>query len=132
MVIQSSGKTPPEPRQELEQRSRELFENSVDRLDAGTRSRLHQARNAALTELQKGSAHRYWRSAPWGGLAAAALVAVFLLSGPEAVAPSGDPSVLPLDDFDIVADNDSFEMLQDVEFYSWLAEDSAGERSNSG
>ncbi len=127
MVIPSSDKTPPEPRQELEQRSRELFENSVDRLDGRTRSRLHQARNVALAELKKGSTRRYWLSAPLGGLAAAALLAVFLLSGRETTAPSRDAGVLPLDDFDIVADNDSFEMLQDVEFYSWLAEESSGE-----
>ncbi len=27
-----------------------------------------------------------------------------------------------LDDFDIVADADNFELIQDVEFYSWLAD----------
>jgi hypothetical protein len=118
--------------EELERRSRELFENSVDRLDARTRSRLHQARNVALDELKKGSTRRYWLSAPLGGLAAVVLVAVFLLSGRETVTPGSEPGILPLDDFDIVADTDNFEMLQDVEFYSWLAEQSAGESNNSG
>ena len=133
MVTRSPDKTPPESGQDpLEQRSRELFENSVDRLDARTRSRLNQARNAALKELNKGSKRRYWLGAPLGGLAAAALVAVFMLSGRETGPPNSETGVLVLDDFDIVADADSFEILQDVEFYSWLADESAGESNNSG
>ncbi len=39
----------------LEERSRELFEDSVERLDARTRSRLNQARQRALDEMKKGS-----------------------------------------------------------------------------
>lgn len=112
----------------IEERSRELFESSVERLDARTRSRLNQARQRALNELKKGSTRRYWLGIPLGGLAAAALVAMVLMSGREPVAPQSENGSSMLDDFDIVADTDSFEMIQDVEFYSWLADDG----NNSG
>ncbi|WP_129641217.1 hypothetical protein [Peristeroidobacter agariperforans] len=110
----------------LEERSRGLFDNSVERLDAQTRSRLNQARQRALAEINKGSTRRYWLAAP-GGLAAAALVALILIrtgAGP----PSAETGGVLLDDVDIVADADNFELIQDVEFYSWLAdrEDGAG------
>ena len=116
----------------LEQRSRELFEDSVGRLDARTRSRLNQARQQALNELNKGATRRYWLMAPLGGLAAAVLIAVVMLSGRETVAPPSESAALPLDDFDIVADADSLELLQDVEFYSWLADASGPEANSTG
>jgi hypothetical protein len=116
----------------LEQRSRELFEDSVNRLDARTRSRLNQARQVALEELNKGKTRRYWLTAPLGGLAAAALIAVLLLTVREATVPSQESAGLPLDDFDIVADTDNLELLQDVEFYSWLAEASGPDANSTG
>ena len=105
----------------IEERSRELFDDSVERLDARTRSRLNQARQRALEEVKKGSVRRYWMAAPLGGLAAAALIALVLIrSGGEAITPSSDEAAMALDDIDIVADADNFELIQDVEFYSWL------------
>lgn len=120
----------PEP---LEQRSRELFESSVERLDARTRSRLNQARQRALEEIKRGSTRRYWLGVPLGGLAAAALIAMLLIrAGGERTVPQSESGNLLLDDFDIVADADSLDMIQDVEFYSWLAEESAGAGNSSG
>lgn len=116
----------------LEQRSRELFKGSVERLDARTRSRLNQARQRALTELNRSSTRRYWLAAPLGGLAAAAVVAIMLLTSGRPVTSSQGSAALPLDDFDIVADGDSLELLRDVEFYSWLAEASGPESNNAG
>jgi hypothetical protein len=109
----------------LEQRSRELFDDSVERLDARTRSRLNQARQRALAEMNQGSTRRFWLGAPLGGLAAAALIALILIR-PGAEAPSTENGGAMLDDFDIVADADNFELIQDVEFYSWLADQSDG------
>jgi hypothetical protein len=116
----------------LEQRSRELFEDSVGRLDARTRSRLNQARQLALSELSKGTARRYWLAAPLGGLAAAVVIAIVMMTGRETIAPTQDSAALPLDDFDIVADADSLELLQDVEFYSWMAEASGPDANSTG
>jgi hypothetical protein len=113
----------------FEERSREVFDDSVERLDARTRSRLNQARQRALEEVKKGSARRYWLAAPLGGLAAAALIALVMIrTGGEAVAPGSEETAMTLDDIDIVADADSFELIQDVEFYSWLPDPS----DNSG
>ena len=116
----------------LEQRSRELFEDSVGRLDARTRCRLNRARQQALNELKRGTTRRYWLAAPLGGLAAAALLAVLLISGRQTAPPAPESAALPLDDFDIVADADNFELLQDVEFYSWLAEAQGGDANSAG
>jgi hypothetical protein len=107
----------------FEERSREVFNDSVERLDARTRSRLNQARQRALDEAKKGSARRYWLAAPVGGLAAAALIALVLIrTGGEPAMPSAEEGAMALDDFDIVADADNFELIQDVEFYSWLGD----------
>ena len=116
----------------LEQRSRELFEESVGRLDARTRSRLNQARQKALTELNKGATRSYWLTAPLGTLAVAAVIAVVVMTGRETAAPTPGSAALPLDDFDIVADADSLELLQDVEFYTWLAEESGPDANSTG
>jgi hypothetical protein len=109
----------------MEERSRELFEDSVERLDARTRSQLNQARQRALAEINKGRARRYWLGVPLGGLAAAAVVALILIRTGSENAGSENGGAM-LDDFDIVADADSFELIQDVEFYSWLADQDNG------
>lgn len=129
----NSHNTESEAPDPFEQRSRELFDESVERLDARTRSRLNQARQRALDEIKKGSTRRYWLAAPLGGLAAAALVALLLIKGGGGggVAQLENGSLL-LDDFDIVADSDSFEMIQDVEFYSWLPDEPVSGNDNSG
>ena len=116
----------------LEQRSRELFDESVGRLDARTRSRLNQARQQALNELNKWGSRRYWLTAPLGGLAAAVVIAMVMMTGRDVTVPAQDSSALPLDDFDIVADADSLELLQDVEFYSWMAEASGPDANGTG
>jgi hypothetical protein len=43
----------------FEQRAREVFDASVDGIDAATRSRLNQARQAATAELERS------RRSPW-------------------------------------------------------------------
>ena len=103
---------------DLEKKARALFEDSVERLDARTRSKLTQARNRALDEVKQGATRRRWIWAPAGGLAFAALVAVVIGSG--GLRSGGDSDAAALEDIDIVADSESFEMLEDVEFYTWL------------
>jgi len=104
---------------DLERKSRTLFEDSVERLDAHTRSKLTQARNRALDEVKQGATRRRWIWAPAGGLAFAAIVAVVMLNSGGSRS-GGDTGALALEDIDIVADSESFEMLEDVEFYTWL------------
>jgi hypothetical protein len=116
---------PPKQSQEaFEARSKELFDESVERLDGRTRSKLTQARHAALEELRDGKTRWHGFRLPAAALATVAVAAVLVVTWTglnQSAAPGGG---LPLDDFDIVADSDNLEMLQDVEFYAWL--DDAG------
>jgi hypothetical protein len=106
----------------LEERSKALFEDSVERLDARTRSRLTQARHAALAELRRSRVFRArWLWAPASGVIAAAAAAI-LIGGWPGVDPAGSP---PLEDLEAVAGTENLDLLQDVEFYTWLADQSA-------
>jgi hypothetical protein len=135
------GRRPPEDdaagqRSEFESRTQALLEASTARLDGRVRSRLNEARHAALeahATRQRSplarlfGAHSGW--VPAGGLAAVAVLAVVLFTGrPGAEAPSvalngdGAPAI---EDLELLADNDVLELASeaDVEFYEWaLAE----------
>jgi len=110
----------------LEQRSRELFDDSVASLDARTRSRLNQARQAAL-EAARG--HAASGSARWllpvGSAAALVLVVLtslqFMRSGNDAQV-NDEPGTIAstVDDLEILTSTDELEMLKDVDFYAWL------------
>jgi hypothetical protein len=93
-----------------------LFDNSVDELDAATLSTLNRSRHRALDEL--GSPHTNWmRWAPAAGVAAAVVLAVMVaLPGP------GEVDALPttLTDMEILLGEDSIEMLEDLEFYTFI------------
>lgn len=110
----------------FEERSRALFNDSVDGLDFALRSRLTQARNAAIEAAT--ARRRPWFTrigvlAPAGMTAAAVLGAVLWLGSPLAqhavtVSSDGQPN---LEDLELVAsDSDAMDMLQDdIEFYDW-------------
>jgi negative regulator of sigma E activity len=114
--------------QVLEERSRTVFDTSVEAVDFGVRSRLTQARHAAL-EAAAEAGRRPWflRLTMWtpaAGVAAALLVGVALWTGmPGTHAMTGDPGVV--DDLDIVAASDggptdTLDMLQDdLDFYDF-------------
>jgi hypothetical protein len=109
--------------------AKEVFDQSVQALDAETRSRLNRGRHDALMQLQPGVSRTQWlRWAPVTGAAAAAVVAVVVLTG----RPSVD-ELTPLaiaGDFEILLDEESFEMLEELEFYSWI--DLEGELDANG
>jgi hypothetical protein len=108
-----------EDRQEFEAQAKALFDDSVDALDAGTLSRLNRGRQAALAELGPGrTSLRRGRWLPAAGVAAAALVTVMLVRGPAGVDPV-EPAVTA-SDFELLMNEPSLEMLEDLEFYSWL------------
>jgi hypothetical protein len=109
----------------FEERSRVLFNDSVEGLDFAVRSRLTQARNAAIEAAS--ARRRPWFSrvgvlAPAGMTAAAVLGAVLWLGSPlgqHAATVDGQ-----LEDLEIVASSDeggdAMDMLQDdIEFYDW-------------
>ncbi len=114
----------------LEERSRAVFNESVDNLDMPTRSRLNQARQAAVAAAMRAGRRSWLTRMPVltsaGGVAAAAVLGVALWFG----GPLGHHNSVPaaestFEDLDLVASSeegsgDAMEMLQDdIDFYDW-------------
>ena len=101
---------------------------SADDLDGATLSRLNRDRQKALDELsgRKNIAY-HWRI-PAGATAVAAIVAVGIWTaggpGDEAHAPGIEVMPVVADDvtdFELLLENGDLEMLEDLEFFAWLA-----------
>jgi hypothetical protein len=108
----------------LEQRSKSLLEQSANELDASTRSKLTQARHAALEELSRSRRNPAWR---WAPVAAMVAVAAILVTIPARDGSRPESPALLLEDFDLVADAENLELMQEVEFYAWLDESDGGD-----
>ena len=121
---------------EFVRRARELLAAEADNLNAPLRSKLTQARHAALDEMPLESAGRTdgwlnWFSgrAGWAPTGAAVLVAVVAatwwtnLSGPSyplvTQTVAAEDEISP-DDFDMLLSDDGFELLADLDFYTWV------------
>ena len=103
----------------VEDQAKELFDDSVERLDAASLSQLNQGRHRALSEMQRSPGMAQWRRwAPVTGVAAAALVAVLLVRGPTGVDMVEE--AITASDFEMLLQEDSIEMFEDLEFYSLL------------
>lgn len=96
----------------------ELFDGSVRELDAATLSRLNRNRHLALERAAKGAATTSWRWLPAGGLGVAAVFAVILWTGNRTVDVPMPPSTVT--DLEILLEGDDLEMLEDLDFYSWI------------
>ena len=109
----------------FERNARTVLEESVRRLDARTRSRLNQARHAALERAQ--ARRPLWRGfglMPAAGAAVAAVLVALtlwhrqpaselpLLEGPHAAV-----------DLELLADSENLELMEggDGSFYEWAA-----------
>ena len=107
-----------EPTQ-FEKRTREVLDESAGRLDGRTRSRLTQARHAALAQLDQPARH-WWRSyVPAGAAAAVAVLAVVMWSPGTDRQQAG-----PVVDIELLADADAPDFVddgEDLEFYEWAA-----------
>ncbi len=100
----------------LETRTKKAFDQSVDGLDAATLSKLNQGRQRALAEGQKAD-RRWLHWMPAAGAAAVAVLAVGLLRGPGDIDMIAAPQT---SDLEIILSEESIEMFEDLEFYSWL------------
>ena len=112
-------------------RSRQLFDDSVQALDGETRSRLTTARHEALAA----AAGRRTRLAAWipaSGVATAGVVALLIFSGhPTTEDIDGASSA---GDVEILLMEDNLEMLEELDFYSWMdlaGDDAAPEPANN-
>lgn len=109
----------PQQDERLALQAKKLFDSSVERIDAATLSRLNQSRHRALEELRGARAQGQWlRWIPVTGVAAAAIVTVMVMRGPNGVDVPLQPATAT--DLEILLDEDSLEMLEELEFYSWL------------
>jgi negative regulator of sigma E activity len=121
----------------LEERSRALFQDSVERIDMRTRSRLTRARHAALEAAEHTRRRVWFMRMPV--LTSAATVAAAMVLGLSLWlhAPAVHHGATPADasnfeDLDIVASSDNsqdnVEMLQDdLDFYAWAEKTAGGE-----
>jgi|SwirhisoilCB3_FD_contig_31_14957209_length_667_multi_2_in_0_out_0_2 hypothetical protein len=112
---------------ELEDQARTLLTESVTRIDGRIRSRLNQARQAAVAEAGK---RRRWFLGSFflmptaGAAAAAALVALVLWHHqPQGTFPVSTEGQMSAEDLDLIADGDGLDLMQDADgsFYEWAA-----------
>lgn len=117
---------------DFERRSRLVLEESVLRIDGRVRSRLNQARQAAVEAASAKRRPMFWRLftlVPTAGAVAAALLVTMVLWHR---APDGEPPVVVADthlaDLDLVADSEAMDLVQDGDgsgsFYEWAADQS--------
>jgi hypothetical protein len=126
----------------LEIRSRLVLEEGLSRIDARTRSRLNQARQAAVAAAARPSYVARWlgplgRQAlmPAGVTAVAVLVAVFMLSGGHQLTTAvADNPASALDVLDLVTDDDAMNLMEDNDssFYEWAAAQGDGTGPSAG
>jgi len=103
---------------QLSEAAARRFDESVQRMDAATQSRLNRSRQRALAEL--GARSGTWRRQRWipaVGIATAVVVTLTMLSQrpPLQEIPASAPS-----DFEVIMAGESLEMLEELEFYRWL------------
>jgi hypothetical protein len=123
---------------EFERRTRALLESSVEELSGHVRSRLTQARHAALDQVRVARRAPLWqRWVPAGAAASVVLLALMFTGGHFGTpAPLAAATVAsPIDDLELLADSDAFEMTQDqqsgagpasdFDFYEWAAGESS-------
>ncbi len=101
------------------ERAAALFDNSVQTLDGQSRSRLNRARQNALSQTSRKTPRSYWLPA-MASVAVAAIAGTMLWSADDLDTDYVPPAVTA--DFEILLDTDSLELLEDLEFYSWLDE----------
>ena len=125
----------------LELRSRLVLEEGLSRIDGHTRSRLNQARQAAVSAAAsrsfvarlQGALTRQVLMPATGAAAVAALVAVLMMSSGanHLTAAVTDNPASALDVLDLVTDDDAMNLMEDNDgsFYEWAAAqgDSAGQ-----
>jgi len=118
---------------DFEHRLQALLDESVQRVGGRARSRLTQARHAALAEAARSS--RWWplraltrtrhRPLLWmptaGAMAAAVLVAFVLWPHAPQGSPGVEASPTNVEDLDLVADREGMDLMQsgDGQFYEW-------------
>ncbi len=113
---------------QFEQSAQALLGESVSRVSGRVRSRLNQARHAAVAEIEAARPRPFWRMpavlGPAGGIAAAAVIAVLLMyrGGEHGLAANAGGKV-GYEDIELLSDRDGLDLLEnyDGSFYEWAA-----------
>jgi hypothetical protein len=106
---------------------RQELDQSCDRLDGHTQSRLNSIRHAAVEHGLERQPGRYGRSllAPFGGLVTACVLVVVVslfYQQPVAPVPAIPDSRTAIEDLDILTSAESLEFIESLEFFQWLEE----------
>lgn len=121
---------------ELERHARAVLEASLTRVDARIRSRLNQARQAAIERGLRRRRVTFWGTVllvPTLGAVAAVLLGVLLLGGAPH-RPVESATDLRVEDMDLLADQDGLDLVQsDGAFYEWaMAQTEGGSAAGTG
>jgi len=102
------------------QHSKKLLDDSVDSLDAATLSRLNQARQKALDTRRSNLFSDNRTGVVFASFAVAAIVSLLWITMPQQ-----KPVELAqqYEDIDMLTADADFELLEDLEFVSWLLEE---------
>lgn len=106
--------------------ARRGLDDSLHTLDAQRLSRLNQARHRALERLEKPRPLLTWLRAPlaarWlpGGMALAS-VALLTFALVQPATPPAPPALAQDSALETLALHDDLELLDDLDFYEWLA-----------
>lgn len=121
--------------EEFAQHARALLQDSVANLDGATRSRLTQARHAALGQARRARPLLQWRRWLPAGAVAGAALAVLIVVGQQSAGPELQAGARgAADDMELLADADGLALAQeselDYDFYEWAV--SAAQQAGSG
>jgi anti-sigma-K factor RskA len=115
----------------FEQRSRAVLEESLTRIDGRIRSRLNQARQAAVAETaaRRPVFWRFFTLMPAAGAAAAALLVTMVLWHRQPmVDPLTEGTHAAVEDLDLLADGEGLDLVEDGDgsgsFYEWAVDQS--------
>src|SRR5215510_14601853 len=100
-------------------RVKAILDEGNAHLDARVRSRLTQARHAALAQADARPNLWLRQWAPAAGIAAAAVLAVLVWTS----APREQPPDEALNDLEIVLAGENLDMLENLDFYEWVDAD---------
>jgi anti-sigma-K factor RskA len=110
--------------EQTRRRAREVFDASVESLDAETNARLSRARFEAVEAANRARSPGWRTWVPAAAVAATVIVAIAIWRTPErtespvAVAASADTA---LDAVDMLADAEALDLVEnDLAFYEWL------------
>lgn len=96
---------------------RQQLDASTEQLDAATLSRLTRIRRQAVAAADRPK--RAWQM-PALALGSAAAVGAITLALMTSSIPTQQSS---LEDLNLLSSNEAFELIDDVEFYQWLADE---------